>query len=190
MRQHLLKSWFPLAVAGTILALAGYASAQQMARQSANDPQIQLAEDGAAALESGYAPAALIGSARIDMGKSLAPFVTIYGEDGTVIGSTGYLNGSVPVIPKGVLEYAKAHGDDRLTWQPASTTRIAAVVMPFAGKSPGYIVAGRSLREVESRESFLGLVFASAWVCLIVITLVISIYSYVAERKEEELAAL
>jgi hypothetical protein len=41
--------WLPLAVAITILAGLVYATVQQSLRQGANDPQIQLAEDTAAA---------------------------------------------------------------------------------------------------------------------------------------------
>jgi hypothetical protein len=48
-----LKVWFVLAVVTTVLSGLIYLAVQQSYRQSANDPQIQMAEDGAAALENG-----------------------------------------------------------------------------------------------------------------------------------------
>jgi len=45
-----LKAWVPLAVVATVMAGMVYGVAQQVLRQSANDPQIQLAGDVADAL--------------------------------------------------------------------------------------------------------------------------------------------
>ena len=177
---HLIRTWLPLALAGTIIMVTVYVVVQQTIRQSANDPQIQLAEDGAASLANGFSPYSLIGNVKVDIGNSLAPFVTIYDESGQVVASTGYLGGQVPVVPKGVLDFAKTHDDDRLTWQPASTTRLAAVVKYYSGKnSSGYIVAARSLCEVEVREGFVELAVGAAWVALLVAMFMVSLYSYV-----------
>lgn len=55
-------------------------------------------------------------------------------------------------MPQGVLDSAQQHGQNRVTWQPEPRVRSAAVTVPFGGAQPGYVLAGRSLREVEQRE--------------------------------------
>ena len=93
------------AVFGTI-----YVTVQQDYRQSANDPQIQLAEDAAALLDKGATPA-WNASNQIDAGTSLAPFVVIYSASGTPIAGSGLINGALPAIPAGVLAFVSAHGE-------------------------------------------------------------------------------
>lgn len=180
--NYLIKFWLPLAIAGTIVLFALYAAIQQDMRTGANDPQVQLAQDGAAALEGGLAPTALVGTAKVDMHASLAPFVIIYDDAGKVVASSGTLNGQVPILPSGVFDYAKT-ATDRITWQPASTTRIAAIVKHFDGAHPGFIAAGRNLREVESREHQLLLMIGAAWIGLLILTFFVLLYSWAAERK-------
>lgn len=186
MKSFLIKFWLPLAVASTIIMLSVYAVAQQNIRLSGNDPQIEMAEDGAAMLSGGLPPAEFVGIEHIDMAKSLSEFVIIYDDSGKPIASSGLLNGQIPDLPSGVFMNARS-SEDRLTWQPASDVRIAAVVSHFDGKNPGFILAGRNMREIESRESHVGLIAASAWVAIIVLTFVMAIYAYVVEKKAEEL---
>jgi hypothetical protein len=49
MQNHLINRLFsialPILVAGSVIMLVAYAAIQQSYRQSANDPQIELAED-------------------------------------------------------------------------------------------------------------------------------------------------
>ena len=79
-------------------------------------------------------------------------------------GPVGYLD-----IPKGVLDYARSKGQNRLTWQPYQlqqdflgyTFREAIVVVPL--KDGGYVVAGRNMREVEEREGRLCMMVLLAW---------------------------
>jgi hypothetical protein len=120
------------------------------------------------------------------MATSLAPFVIVYDDNGKLLSSSGFLNNEVPVLPHGVLDYARANADDRITWQPASTTRIAAIIKHFGGKTPGFIVAGRSMREIENRESQLLLMVAAAWVGLIVLSLITVFYAGLAGRNDIE----
>ncbi len=184
MSRYFLKFWIPLAVASTIIMFALYVAVQQNIRTSANDPQIQMAEDAAVFLGNGFVPSLLIGTSRIDISKSLAPFVIIYDDTGKPISSSGYLNGQVPVLPAGVFEYARTHEQDRITWQPASSTRVAAIVVHFQGKSSGFIVAGRNLREVEIREGQLQLTVGAAWVAILILTSILVLYSLLLRRKE------
>ena len=165
-----LVRWLPLALAASILCALGYALVQQDLRQGANDPQIQIAEDLAASLADGATlPGALPGASRVDLSTSLAPFVIVYTASGSVASSTGQLDGAVPQLPSGVLA-AAAHHEDRLTWQPAPGVRVAAVVVRYGGEHPGFVLAGRSLREVERRETASGATAFAAWLLTIVVT--------------------
>ena len=153
-----------ISVAFVFSVLCGlcYFLIQQDLRQSANDPQIQMAEDQ-------VQPESLT---TIDISKSLAPFVIIFDDNGNPISSSGTLNGVIPTIPYGVFNYIKTSGggnlrptdivgEDRFTWQPENDVRIAAVV---ARTSSGFILAGRNLREVEKREENALFVSGIAWI--------------------------
>jgi hypothetical protein len=157
--RRLLARLLPPAVVLAVACGVAYGEAQQVLRSSANDPQVQLAEDAARSLDGGAAPASLVGTGSavaslagpgtVDVATSLAPFLAVYNESGTAIASNGTLAGAAPVPPKGVLEAAHSSGRDVVTWQPGPGIRIAAVVVPWSG---GTVLAGRSLREVEARE--------------------------------------
>ena len=126
-----------------------YAAVQQSQRGAANYPQVQLAEDTAAALDGGSQPAALV-SGTVHMDRSLAPFTIIYDRSGDVVAGSGYLNGAVPVVPLGVLQAAQHKEYHTVTWQPQNDVRVAAVSVA-AGKY--YVLSGRSLKEVEKQEA-------------------------------------
>lgn len=127
-----------------------YVVAQQQLRSGANDPQIQLAEDTAASLNRGASTLVLSAAPKVDIAQSLAPFVIIFDNNKQVLTSTAQLDNSNPVLPPGVLTNTTATHQNRLTWQPRKGVRIAAVVEK---SNDGYVLAGRSLREVEKRES-------------------------------------
>ena len=165
------KFWVPLAFVTTILCGLIFLSVQQNLRMGANDPQIQMAEDGAVSLEESFKPQDIVGSKVIDIGKSLSPFVIVYNTSGTVTASSGKLNGQVPSLPRGVLEKTYSFGENRITWQPQSGVRIAAVIV---ASSKGYVLAGRSLREVEMRESSAELYAIAAWITSLVGSFIIS----------------
>jgi hypothetical protein len=165
-------------VAGAVWAMAGglsYVLAQQRLRADANDPQVQLAEDGAAALNAGAGPASIVGSTTVDVAASLAPWVTIYGQAGDVLASNATLYGTPPQIPSGVRAAAAASGRDQVTWEPSPGVRVALVVVPFSG---GTVASGRSLRLVEMREDqallIVGAAVGAGLVVLAVVTFVAS----------------
>ncbi len=147
-----LKIWLPLAIAITLISGLAYVISQQSIRLSANDPQIQLAEDTVHTLESGQTPDMAIPKETVNLRQSLAPFVIIYDSTGTVLASSGSLDGQPPTPPVGVLSYAQTHGENRITWQPDPNVREAIVIRPYQAVSNGFVLAGRSLREVEKRE--------------------------------------
>ncbi|MBI3626972.1 hypothetical protein HY224_02925 [Candidatus Uhrbacteria bacterium] len=161
MHHKVLFKWLPLAFLTTVLAGLSYVAVQQSYRQSANDPQIQMSEDISAALANGATVQSFIPMAKVDMATSLAPFVIIFNDTGMPVASSGVLDGQAPVPPPGVLAYAREHGQNRLTWQPKPTVRSAIVVTRY---SNGYVLAGRSLREVERRVGQLTFRVFLAWV--------------------------
>ena len=68
------RTWIPLAVVTTALVGFTYLGVQQSYRSGLNDPQVQLAEDGAARLDEGATPASVAGTGSVDIARSLAPF--------------------------------------------------------------------------------------------------------------------
>ncbi len=145
------------------LVLFGYASAQQAQRQGANDPQIQIAEDAAAALALGDAPASIVPEGRVDLARSLATWVTVVDRSNRPIASSAMLDGRVPVPPRGVLDFARRHREHRISWAPRSGVR-SAIVVCSAGTSGVVVIAGRSLREVEAREGQLVVMMLMTWI--------------------------
>jgi hypothetical protein len=126
-----------------------YLVAQQILRSSANDPQIQMAEDIAVQLNAGV-NTAVYSAVKVDIAASLSPFIMIYDSNGQLVTSGAQLYGQNPVLPPGVLTNTKPGQQNRLTWQPAPGVRIATIVTSY---NKGYVLAGRSLREVEKRET-------------------------------------
>ncbi len=155
----------------SVLVGLPYLLIQQDLRQSANDPQIQMSEDLARHLSKGEAVSAIPFPESVNMSEDLGEFVSIYDDKGGPIASTAYLNGQLPKVPIGVLLYAKTHGQNRITWQPQVGARAAIVVTPYKnGAISGYVVVGRSLREVEKREDQMFSIVSLVWIglfCLI-----------------------
>lgn len=167
---RVLKSWLPLAAVATVLCGLIYVSVQQSFRASANDPQIQMAEDTARHLAAGQNVAELLPAEQVDLQYSLAPYLIIFDESGKVVTTNATLHNQVPVPPAGVLAYARTNGENRVTWQPETGVRSATVVVPVNGGAGGYVLAGRSLREVEARVERLNLLVGTAWTAAIAVT--------------------
>jgi hypothetical protein len=148
--RGIMRVWLPLAALAIVLIGTSFVLVQQALRQDANDPQVQLARDGAAIMAIGGSPIYLQ-PATVNLAQSLAPFIQMYDDAGGVQFSSGILDGKPPVVLLGVLENARAKGENRVTWQPAPGVRIAAVVVRVPGNVGGYVLAGRSLAEVEAR---------------------------------------
>jgi hypothetical protein len=115
--------WLPIAAISTVFAGVVYGAVQQALRSSANDPQLQMAEDAATQLSAGTAPGVVATGATVDIARSLAPFVTVFDGSGRVLASTAQLDGQTPVPPQGVLDSAAANGADVISWQPRDGVR-------------------------------------------------------------------
>ncbi len=181
--RHLVRAAFatflPLAVLATLLAVLVYLVAQQGLRSGANDPQRQLAEDAAGALDAGDDPAAVTGPGRIDVARSLAPFVVVFDAGGRVLATSGTLDGAEPVPPIGVLEHAAVDVPNVVTWQPRDGVRVATVTARWSG---GTVMAGRSLRDVERREDQALLLVAAGWAATLAALAIASAVAEVIRR--------
>jgi hypothetical protein len=152
------KAWSPIAATIVILTIIAYVLVQQNYRMSANDNQIQIAEEVSDAISKGTPPDSIVPPiGNTDISKSLAVFVMIYDDNGKILGSSAVLDEKNPTFPQAVLDEVKKTGKQaRVTWQPKAGIRIASVVNYYKtadGKTSGLVIAGRSLREVEKREN-------------------------------------
>ena len=164
--RRALAIFLPVAVLATLCCGLVYGAVQQGLRSGANDPQLQLAEDAARALDAGADPATVVGASKVDVAESLAPFVAVFDPDGRVLASDGRLDGQDPVPPLGVLDHARASSPNVVTWQPRAGVRVATVTVAWNG---GTVMAGRSLREVERRVDQDLLLVAAAWLAMLLV---------------------
>ena len=165
-----LLRWLPIAVACTLVLGITYVLIQQTYRMGADDPQIMVAHDIAAGIASGTAPDQLVSNETIDPSTSLAPFVIVFDAAHKPLISSGTLGGTTPVPPVGILDASKATGENKVTWQPRSDTRIASVVVPIKGGADGFVLAGRSLRVVEQRVDMMTSMTGLGWAGTMVAT--------------------
>lgn len=164
--KRILGYWIPLVVVASGLCLFTYIGIQQNYRMNANDPQIEMAETAADALSNGAAIEQVLPSATVKMESSLTPFMMVFDSEGNVLASSASLNGQTPMVPEGVLTASLEKGENRVTWQPQANVRIAAVIVPYsANGQSGYVLAGRSLKEVEARINNLTLMLTLTWLC-------------------------
>jgi hypothetical protein len=180
--NNIFKGWLPFAVVISAFCLLVYASVQQALRNGLNDPQIQMAEDTAYALDRGTTIEALVPAEQVEMSRSLTPFIVVFDNNGKPIASSGLLNGDLPQVPQGVFDSAKQNGSNRVTWQPASSVRIAAVVTPYKG---GFVLAGRNMREVEQRESQTEMFAGVTWALTLIATFFVIAFGeiFLSEKK-------
>lgn len=169
----LLRRWLPLAFLGAALPLLVYVTVQQSLRSGANDPQIQMAEDLARAIERGEPVERALPAGHVDVARSLAPFAIVYDAAGKPVAGNGTLHDRLPTPPDGVFRFVRENGEDRVTWMPEPTVRLAAVVLRSAANGGGFVLAARSLREVERRQRYTMLACAGMIVVLTFGTLVL-----------------
>lgn len=177
------KAWFPLAIVLTVILGTVYVVAQQTLRLSANDPQIQLAEDWASQLNDGTNPTSLDLGKTVDPNHSLATFGIVYDQNGN-IANASVAAPSTMLQPDGVLGAVdRSHDNEvRFTWQPESGARYAAVIKrATASDKTYYVLAARNLREVEHREDQMMLLTSAAWVAGLALT-ALSQQTHVAVR--------
>ena len=191
-RPALLFNAFILAGIATGVALALYVIPQQVLRSGANDPQVQMATDLAAMLNrfgvtDGLHQGALLNPGGVvDIEQSLSPFLIVYDDQGRALGSNAQLKGLTPVPPRGVFDFVRSHGEERVSWQPIRGphgVRIAAVVERVTGPQPGFVLAGRSLREVEVNEAHVRNLAGLTWLgMLTLIAIGTAVYGHLTRQ--------
>lgn len=175
--------WFlPFFVTITLVCGLIFLISQQVVRLGANMQLVQNSQDIAQNVMQQSTIPTNFPPQKVDMAKSLALFFYVYDQNLKLLGTTATLDGSVVEIPKGVLEYAKAKGEDRVTWQPKKGIRNAIVVSYFKGKSEGFIVTGRSLREIEKLEDTLQTLVGVGWILTLIITFSTGFFVKVAKK--------
>jgi hypothetical protein len=176
--------WLPIAVACTLVLGITYVMVQQTYRMGADDPQIMVAHDIAAKIAAGTAPDQLVSNETIDPSTSLAPFVIVFDAQHDPVVSSGRLAGTTPAPPVGILDASKATGENKVTWQPRSDIRIAAVVVAVKGGADGFVLAGRSLLVVEQREDMLTKMAGLGWGGTMVATFLAVLFAgWLTDRK-------
>ena len=179
---HILKTtikyWLLIAVIIIGFYFSMYAAVQQVLRQGADDPQIQMAEDAAVKLTNGQAVQNIVPAEKVNIATSIAPYMIIFDANGIPIASSAQLNGQTTTIPSGVFDSVRKNGEDRITWQPQEGVRSAVVVTQFKGTSTGFVLAGRSLREIEKREDNILQLLNIGWIGMLIITLPITAFVF------------
>jgi hypothetical protein len=122
-----------------------------------------MAEDMAKGLTDGQNVDVLFPRAQVDIASSLSPYVVVFDETGGALASSGLLYDKMPALPSGVLEYVRQNGEDRITWQPEPGVRSAIIVTRYSGSQSGFVMAGRSLKEVENRVTQLEMLIGIGW---------------------------
>ncbi|MGE5042193.1 MAG: hypothetical protein ACM3IJ_04805 [Candidatus Levyibacteriota bacterium] len=175
-----LRKFIPLGLAVTLLCGLMYFVEQQNLRMNANDPQIQFAQDIANSLAQGTPADTIIPPSRIDMGKSLAVFIMIFDANKKLTISTGEIGGKVPELPVGVFDTVSQKQEVRFTWQPQAGVRSAAVVEKYKN---GYVLVGRSLKEVEIRENKLLWQVFFGWAATMVVVFIAKLFVLRTSKK-------
>lgn len=182
--MNCLWRWLYAAVPVTLVLGACYAVVQQDYRESLNDPQIQMAEDGALALLKGGVPAQVMPlsagqtgarTPSFDLSQSLSAWVAVYDASGTPLEASASLESAPPRLPAGVFDTSTwvkhSNGafydqgpvpETRFTWQPRDGVRQAVVLAQTPDKKY-FVAAGRNMREVEQRIEHEGETLFVAW---------------------------
>lgn len=177
---------YGLLIAIVVTGLCGliYGVMQQDIRLGANDPQVQLAEDAATKLAEGQAVQSVVPAEKVDIAKSLAPYIIVFDATGKSIASSAQLDGQTPGISSGIFSFVKQHGEDRITWEPQPGVRSAIVVTQFSGRNSGFVLAGRSLREAEKLIDAIGLIVLVGWGGILFVTLLMMVILFRKKGSE------
>lgn len=160
-----LLRWLMPMVVTTILFGTVYVVAQQVDRSQANDAPLRLASQVAAELSEGKTTT-IDAQPRVDLARSLAPFVVVENAKGVATSGSGYLNDALVSLPPGVLSNAGKTGEDNVTWQPAPGLRFATVTLRSDGQ---FVSAGQSLAPSEDRVGNYQLLIGFGWLLSMVV---------------------
>lgn len=181
---NIFKSWFGYAAIVTLLCGIVYIVGQQGFRASADDPQYQMVEEAANAINHGTDPKSLpVVIKPMEISETLSPYIIIYDKTGNVVLNGALLNGKPLKIPQGVLDYIQKNGSDHATWQPQAGVRQAMVGLRTDAAKGYIVIAGRSLRKIEERIARLGEQVLFGWAMSLLAMLVVVVLQQVMVKK-------
>jgi len=172
MREFIARSrvkiWLAIVGASTLTLGASYVMIQQSNRMSADDLPLMLSQQVKSSLEAGASATDIVASQKINLKTDASAFVIITDSSKHVLASSVILDGQTPLPPVGVFKFTAEHGTDHITWQPKDGVRVALRVSTY-GKSPhnGFVLTGQSLKQTESRISFITNICLVAWLAVI-----------------------
>ena len=129
-----------------------YAVMQQMYCTTI-EPQIQRAYDLKEQLEQNKKAEYLLPDDTLDLQNGLEGFIALFNKEGKPIRSNDFLNNKMSQLPKEVYDFSKINKEKRITWQPQTGIRMAAVILSVNHPEIKFIAVGRSLKEAEEREA-------------------------------------
>ena len=176
--------WTYSAVVVTCVLGVAYAIVQQDYRTGLDDPQIQMAEDGALVLAHGGVPADVVPHSQpFDAEASLAPWIAVFDQNGMPLESSASIGAASLQLPKGLFDtatwskakmyYQNGMRETRITWQPNAGTRQAVVLVQTADGR--FVASGRNMREVEQRIEHEGEIIFAGWLVTLAALLVASL---------------
>lgn len=160
------KWWVTGAVLITVAAFLACLAYGLSLRNGGDRQPLRLAAGAAGQLTSGSPPGSVVPPV-INMASSPAPFVIVFDAQHHILASSGHLHGHTPPLPGGVLAWVAAHGRDRITWQPGPSLREAAVIEPYGGPHPGFVLAAQSLRGISGQQRSLTWGIATIWLAAV-----------------------
>ena len=185
MNKAIIINYLGAGAAISIIMATFYVLVQQMYRDNANDPQIELACELKQRLEHGKSVEHLLPGDTIELGNSLRSFITFYNDEAIPLRSTALLNNKMPALPRGVYDFTKQNGEDWITWQPQTGIRIATIVVAVNHPFIKFIAVSRSLYEIEKRETNLSrTVFLSWFICISTIV-ICAIFNFPTEKNKQ-----
>lgn len=160
IQHRYFRVWLTIIGVFTIIIGGSYTMVQQSTRLSANDQPIALAQQ----IKSSGIQA--IPTHITDTAFDSNVFAIVINDKYQVTGSSATLDGVTPVPPKGVLDFALSHLQNKITWQPKPGVRIAAYILTTFNNDgvPTYIVTGQSLKPYEDRINTYGSLALFAWI--------------------------
>lgn len=176
----LFIGWLILLFLVTFTSLLTYLLTQQSLRLGANELPVRLATATVINLEEGKSAESAIPADKIDISRSLDPFVMVYDHNKNLVATSGMMGSSTPSYPKGVLDHVDKNGEDRVTWQTPTGLRFATIAMK-AGDN--YVVAAYSLHEREGLIDHIGQLVLLAWSAFFVCSMLAFAVIYVFMRK-------
>ncbi len=185
MKATFFTSHLTALILVTILCGLVYVTVQQAHRSGANDPQLQIALDIKNAIESNRSLDRWMTNDSIEISRSLSVFKTLYDKNGIPVQSTGLLDGQIPKMPQGVFQFTNQHAEDVFTWQPKGGVRMAVVLEAVDSPQIGFVAVGRSLNEIEKRESNLTTMVLVAWLVCAGLILLHLLFAYFNNKQNK-----